>query len=971
MADRLEERYWAHPVMETPQAPPTPGQRWVSRTEPELGLGTILDVDERSVTIRFTAAAETRRYIGRDAPLRRVRFNVGDEVKDQSGGSFLVETVEELDGLLVYIGQGQLLVETSVSDEVRFNDPSERLVNGHVDSGASYEFRRVALMQQARINGSAQRGFVGGRIDLMPHQLFVAQQVAARHCPRVLLADEPGLGKTIEACLILHRLLLNGRVQRALIVVPDQLVPQWMVELKRRFNLTFCVYDEERCLAVEEESEGANPFTEDQLILCGLSVVTAPHRSQQAVQAGWDMVVVDEAHHLHWTPDAPSEQYTVVESLARVSAGLLLLTATPEQLGKASHFARLRLLDPERYPALQAFLDEPKQHPQVALLAENLLKGAPQSNEDMDSLRELLAHDVDALNEDQLRLQAGDVEAAQHWARCLLDLHGPGRVMFRNTRAAIAGFPPRRVHLIPLPDADAPLLAAVSAELLAELTLGEGPKKLAYATDPRVAWLIDHLQAAPENKVLLICTTTAKCLAIEAALRERANVRAAVFHEQLTIVQRDRNAAWFAEASGAQVLICSEIGSEGRNFQFAHHLVLFDLPCDPDLLEQRIGRLERIGQTHEIQLHLPYLPGSAQEVLLRWIHEGVQAIERSTSAGSNFLERFGPRVKQLVKSAAAGTLVHTELEALLDESRAYRTEVADALEQGRDRIIELTSYRPGASDALIEAVQKYDQGPEIESFFVGLMERLGVYSEEFQPRSYLLNPDNLSVDEFPELEQGETRITFDRTTALERWDVEFLSLDHPLLQRALDTLLLSNKGSSSFCLWEDDGAGTMMLEALFVVESLAPTDLHIERFLSSRPLRLLVDHKQDELTDELSPEQLEDVLTDAQPAWLASNQAAIQRLVPGMTRRLQKLAKEHLPDRIAEAEDAFDATLRLDLARLRMLMRVNKHIRPEELAQAEAQVERIAEYIQAADVRLQSLRLIWRGPCKQGCPRLG
>lgn len=957
--------------METPQAPPTPGQRWVSRTEPELGLGTILDVDERSVTIRFTAAAETRRYVGRDAPLRRVRFNVGDEVKDQTGNCFVVETVEELDGLLVYIGQGQLLVETSVSDEVRFNDPSERLVNGHVDPVATYDFRRRALSYQARINGSAERGFVGGRIDLMPHQLFVAQQVAGRHSPRVLLADEPGLGKTIEACLILHRLLLNGRVQRALIVVPDQLVPQWMVELKRRFNLTFCVYDEDRCLAVEEESEDANPFTEDQLILCGLSTVTASHRAEQAVEAGWDMVVVDEAHHLQWEPGSPSAEYSVIESLARASGGLLLLTATPEQLGKSSHFARLRLLDPERYSDLQSFLDEPKQHPKVAQIAHSLLAGEPQPQEAIESMRELLSHDLEALNEDVASLKQGDAEVGQHWARCLLDLHGPGRVMFRNTRAAIAGFPPRRVHLVPLPTDDPKLLRAVSGELLAELGLAERISKFSYATDSRVAWLISHLQQHPDEKVLLICTTTAKCLAIEAALRERANVRAAVFHEELTIVQRDRNAAWFAEASGSQLLICSEIGSEGRNFQFAHHLVLFDLPCDPDLLEQRIGRLERIGQTHDIELHLPYLPGTAQHVLLRWIHEGVQAIERSTSAGSNFLERFGDRVKTLVQQAAMGELADSDLQSLLDESRAFRTEVADALEQGRDRIIELSSFRPGASDALIAAVREHDEGEQTEEFFVQLMERLGVYSEEFQPRSYLLNPDNLSVDEFPELEQGDQRITFDRTTALERWDVEFLSLDHPLLQRALDTLLLSNKGSSAFCLWDDDSAGTMMLEAIFVVESLAPTNLHIERFLSSRPLRLLVDHKQDELTDELSPEHLEDVLTDAQSAWLSTNQGAIQRLVPSMSRRLQKLAKEHLPDRIAEAEDELEATLRLDLARLRMLMRVNKHIRPDELAQAEAQVERVAEYIQAADVRLQSLRLIWRGPCQQGCPRLG
>ena len=80
------------------------------------------------------------------------------------------------------------------------------------------------------------------------------------------------------------------------------------------------------------------------------------------------------------------------------------------------------------------------------------------------------------------------------------------------------------------------------------------------------------------------------------------------------------------EDTGAQVLLCSEIGSEGRNFQFASNLVMFDLPFNPDLLEQRIGRLDRIGQAHDIQIHVPYLEKTAQSVLVRWYHEGLDAL---------------------------------------------------------------------------------------------------------------------------------------------------------------------------------------------------------------------------------------------------------------------------------------------------------------------------------------------------------
>lgn len=94
---------------------------------------------------------------------------------------------------------------------------------------------------------------------------------------------------------------------------------------------------------------------------------------------------------------------------------------------------------------------------------------------------------------------------------------------------------------------------------------------------------------------------------------------AALFHEGMDMVERDRAAAFFADAEeGAQALICSEIGGEGRNFQFAHHLVLFDLPLDPEVLEQRIGRLDRIGQTETIRIHIPYQAGGPERLPYRW-----------------------------------------------------------------------------------------------------------------------------------------------------------------------------------------------------------------------------------------------------------------------------------------------------------------------------------------------------------------
>src|SRR6185295_9825572 len=220
---------------------------------------------------------------------------------------------------------------------------------------------------------------------------YIAAEVSSRLHPRVLLADEVGLGKTIEACLILHRLILTGRAQRVLIVVPDSLVHQWFVELLRRFNLWFHIFDEERCEAIEAVNADTNPFEDDQLVLCSISLFTRSEpRLQQALAAEWDLLVVDEAHHLGWAPDAVSPEYAVVEAIGSKTPGLLLLTATPEQLGRASHFARLRLLDPDRFFDLNEFIGEVEHYREVAGLADKLLNRCPLAPNDAALLGRIL-----------------------------------------------------------------------------------------------------------------------------------------------------------------------------------------------------------------------------------------------------------------------------------------------------------------------------------------------------------------------------------------------------------------------------------------------------------------------------------------------------------------------------------------------------------------------------------------------------
>ena len=220
-----------------------PGQRWISESEPELGLGMVVQAEPGTVLIEFKAAGETRTYAADQAPLRRVCFRAGDTIRTQAGRDFPVTKVIEQQGLLIYVGESQQLPEAQVDDRVSLQGPEERLFAGRFDASTTFTLRRRTLELLHRSRKSPVRGFSGGRIDLIPHQLYIAQEIASRHAPRVMLSDEVGLGKTIEACLILHRLWLSGRANRILVLVPESLVHQWFVEMLRRFNLWLNIYE--------------------------------------------------------------------------------------------------------------------------------------------------------------------------------------------------------------------------------------------------------------------------------------------------------------------------------------------------------------------------------------------------------------------------------------------------------------------------------------------------------------------------------------------------------------------------------------------------------------------------------------------------------------------------------------------------------------------------------------------------------
>lgn len=931
-----------------------PGQRWISTAEPELGLGTILRVEGRGVQVLFAKAGVLRPYATDSAPLIRAEFRAGQRVSGK-GIAFLVERIEERDGLFVYRGEGRELEEGQLDDEQALSQADDRLTVGRTDPNDHFDLRLEALRRRAEARRSASWGLESARIGLVPHQLRVAGIAAARRPPRILLADEVGLGKTIEAGMILARQLAAGRAGRALILLPETLVYQWFVELLRRFNLAFSIFDEERCEAIEQASDGRNPFEDEQLVIADFAFLEgSPRRAQQLKDAGWDLIVVDEAHHLEWTPEGASPRYTLVEELAGATPGVILLTATPEQLGRAGHFARLRLLDPQRYSDLDAYLAESAGYGALSDIASALAGGKALTKDQRATLADRFKGDRELAS-----LLARD-DASDALLAALIDRHGTGRAMFRNRRAGIGGFPRRVPEILAL---DPELLdegrrEALLAEFRSDIQHTPAALEFDYDEDPRLAALIDLLDEHPADKFLLLCRSQAKVLAIEDALRTRSGVGVARFHEGLGIVQRDRNAAFFAQPDGARLLLCSEIGSEGRNFQFAHRLVMWDLPLDPDLLEQRIGRLDRIGQKHEISIHVPVVEQSAQHVLARWYDEGLDAFRSSPADGRELLRRFGSLLATLAdEHAREDDYRDQELDALMAETRGAHEELSALIHAGRDHLLELAASRDPHADDLANSFATEDDDPSRDAFIQRLFETYGVHPEELADNIVMLDPQYLSTDGLTGFGDGPVSVTFSRDFALAREDLPLLRLDHPMVLAAVDLMVSGEQGNAAFLVDDALPVRTALLQAVFVLEVIADRSLDAGRFLPTTPLALTVDTKLSE-RPAFRPSDVALRRAADRNIEVPRYRKFLSKLVPPMLDRAKDLAEARAGVLKHEALEAARRELDADYARLVALHAVNPSITDAELEAVESERDALLAAIPDARFRLDAVRFV-------------
>ena len=912
------------------------GQCYISSTEPALGVGIILKLDGRVVKVFFPNANENRNYATNSAPLKRLIHDVGSEITTIEGKNYIVQAVNTSPNNTVeyQIGNGLIIPEAQVSSSLDYNTPLKRLQQNDFDELNSFEMRREALIMQQNLTSSHVRGLCGARVELLPHQLYIAQKNSVDKLPRIMLADEVGLGKTIEAGLILHRLLAVGLVERALIIVPDALVHQWFVEMLRKFNLQCSLISDDWIKVVSDEEINSNLFSENQLNIASLEVVTNNEDIQNQVLAEkFDLLIVDEAHKLRWNHEnGASKEYQIIDKLSEVSPGLILLTATPEHFGYEGHFARLRLLNKERFYSLDAFIEECKHYQKVAAIAAKLTRDQLLTTSENNYLTKL---DCNLKNSDSV-------------LQMLLERHGLSHIMYRNSRKNMKNFPQRVPILEPLDAIDKKDLELSNENLINN-----------YVSKSIINYLAKLLIENPETKFLAICSSKEKVIKIYAELQKLINVNIAIFHEDMTIIGRDRNGAYFADISsdGAQLLICSEIGSEGRNFQFAHNLIMLDLVFDIALIEQRIGRLDRIGQTEKVKIHLPYLKNSVEEFLVHWYHEGIGIFNECLNLDFSKFDEIKNKLDTLFYGTKDFIFDIVQLKEIIEKTKVKKRKLQKELEQGRDYLLELSSFNKLDAEKIIKNIHSFNKKLLLPQFTEKILEFFGVKIDKLSLYDWQLTTESMFTDSLPNLSPNSeiaTTITFSRKTACQREDILFINSDSSLLCGAIDLLLSSNTGNSTIAFIQEAEKQGIMVEVLLLLQVVAPKNLHIERFLPTTPLEFIVDSE----LNNVSQEVFSNAKTVTMKQQIKLPDALINGVIPQMVERSKKLAHQQqqkiIRGALIKVEDFFNE----EIERLTYLAKNNPNVKASDIDEVINKKQNIIDYILKAQLNIDAIKLI-------------
>src|SRR5271157_1821619 len=476
------------------------------------------------------------------------------------------------------------LVRLDATFDVRFEPIDMEAIQIDGESAEPHWFRlRGELIQLSLLQGfdellclPALRG-----VETHWYQVETVRKVLKQFRGRVLLADEVGLGKTIEAGMVLKEYMLRGMAERLLILTPAGLVGQWRDEMASKFSID-CATSHDALLRSDPASFWAQPR-----VIASIAAARRKEHAELLARLSFDLVVVDEAHHLK---EQSSASYRLVNSLQK--RFLLLLSATPVQNNLLELYNLLTLLQPGIFKTQKEFK------------AAYVTPGKPREplNREMlrDLMRSVMVRNTRALAALRLPRRCAStlrVIPTEAEASCYRELTGLAREVAATRQHTLAV-----QHLLGAGGSSAAAAAAAIGRFAARHPEDERWTVLharysTVSTGAKEAALLKLLGQNPTEKKMVFVHYRESMVHLAALLRGLGIVFV-TFEGGMSGLEKDAAIDAFRDA--VPVLLCSESGGEGRNLQFCNTLINFDIPWNPMSIEQRIGRIDRIGQTREV-----------------------------------------------------------------------------------------------------------------------------------------------------------------------------------------------------------------------------------------------------------------------------------------------------------------------------------------------------------------------------------
>ena len=868
--------------------------RWNQPGGDTLGVVARVENGGRRVVVRLDGGEE-RMFVWPSEVIERVLLPQGQHVRVLTSGAVgVISGVRSHNGIVLYQvsvpgGQAPMVMEDGVRPAA-ITDPIERLRAGQLHSTRSTNLRLAATRLIFAYQHDELATLGNSRVEIKPHQVGVVHRVAESYPHRFILADEVGLGKTIEAGLLVRELRARGVANRVLVLAPSGLVGQWQQELKTKFNLSFALYNRESLGWLRNRHPSENPWTIEDLVIASTTYASWDgDRRREIVSAGWDMIIVDEAHHARRTYQGPNKStqtnvYRLVEQisdpdLARAQA-MLLLTATPMQLHPFELYSLIELLDPALFPTFDDF-DRHRQQ----------LRGLNATVERLKQLEEASALEREAAVEDAERwlgyeraeIEARAQEQRQELVAELQAKHRLSQVMVRNRKSVVGGFMPRKAAIWEVELTDRELeaywattdylrtgyarsradqnnalgflmatfqklnassshalkrslirriekLEAVTEAERREAILDEADIEELPTADALDQLLSQRLDADWEEvrdleqlvEMLDAITLDSKAVRLLENLGQIATddpdakviiftqfrdtqdyIRDHVdrpwtvnlFHGQLKPQEKDAGVARFRDGSGPQLLISTEAGGEGRNFQFCNIMVNYDLPWNPMKVEQRIGRIDRIGQKRPVKIFNFSTKGTIEERVVDVLTRRIGVFKETIGGLDPILGEVESDLRKIFLLAEEEA--HREFEALESRIEARVAEAREAEKRLGDLIMDTRSYRKDEVQALLQRPRAVSPD-HIKSFVLGALSELGVRIERDPEHDgvFHLRLGARFEHIFPEQYRIERDriVTFDLSVALEREEVEFLAFGHPIVDGLVEHVRGSDYG---------------------------------------------------------------------------------------------------------------------------------------------------------------------------------